>query len=230
MKNINFYFLASICLIVVVALSWFFLFRSDNTEKGIVTKHDKEAAYTIVAFGDSLTAGYGLPLYESYPSQLEEKLSAKGLTVKVVNAGVSGETTKGNNERASFIKDQRPDMVILGIGGNDALRALPVKDMKKNIESTLAILQSAEPKPVIILLQMQSPLNAGLAYKNEFDAVYGDLSKKYDIPLVPFLVTSVFSNPDLMLSDGIHPNKAGYARLIDENIFDVVYTYLKSQQ
>ncbi len=227
MRNIKLY-LFIIGLIALSGVAWFFFFPTNN--KGDITQTaNKVSTYTIIAFGDSLTAGYGLPLHESYPYQLEEKLKAKGLNIKVINAGISGETTKGNNERASFIKDQNPDMVILGIGGNDALRALPVKEMKMNIESTINILQSAESKPKILLLQMQSPLNAGLAYKREFDAVYKDLAKKYDIPLVPFLTVSVFLNPDLMLSDRIHPNKAGYAKLIDDSIFDIVYKYQKSE-
>ncbi len=227
MKNIK-GILFIIFLGLVIFLSWYFFSRPRN--KVVVLENSNTgSSYTIVAFGDSLTAGYGLPLYESYPYQLEEKLKAKGLDIKVINAGVSGETSKGNNERANFIKEQNPDMVIWGIGGNDALRALPVKDMKSNMESTIQILQSAESKPKILMLEMQSPLNAGFKYKKEFDAVYRDLSKKYDLPLVPFLMASVFLNPDLMLEDRIHPNKAGYAKLIDDNLFSVVYKYQKSK-
>lgn len=227
MKNINFY-VSIIGLIALSILGWFFFSPTDKTEN-VIPEDATASTYTIVAFGDSLTAGYGLPLFESYPYQLEEKLKAKGLPIKVINAGVSGETTKGNNERASFIRDQNPDMVILGIGGNDALRALPVKEVKENIESTINLLKSAGSKPQILLLQMQSPLNVGFAYKSQFDAVYKDLSKKYNLPLVPFLTVDVFSNPELMLPDRIHPNKAGYAKLIDENIFDVVLKYQKSK-
>lgn len=194
----------------------------------VLEKNTSKSEYTIVAFGDSLTAGYGLPLYESYPYQLEEKLKNKGLPIRVINAGVSGETSKGNNERADFIQAQNPDMVILGIGGNDALRALPVSEMKSNIESTIQVLQNAKSKPKILLLEMQSPLNAGFAYKKEFDRVYKDLSKKYNLPLIPFLVADVFLNPNLILEDRIHPNKEGYAKLVEDNIFDIVYAEYKA--
>lgn len=181
-----------------------------------------KATYTIVAFGDSLTAGYGLPLAESYPAQLEEKLKQQGFSVKVINAGVSGETSKGNTERASFIKSQNPDMVILGIGGNDALRGLPVSEMKRNMENTIQLLQRGEKKPKILLLQMQAPLNLGFQYKQEFDAVYTTLASVYGLPLVPFLVSDVFLDTERMLPDQIHPNKEGYKALIDTYLFATV--------
>ncbi len=225
MKNIKI-ILIIVALVVVSSLIWFFYFRAD--EKNIVLeKNQGEATYTIIAFGDSLTAGYGLPLYESYPEQLEEILKAKGLEIKVINAGVSGETTKGNNERANFIKEQNPDMIIWGIGGNDALRALPVEEVKKNMESTIQILQSAKNKPKILMLKMQSPLNAGLKYKKDFDSIYEDLARKYDLPLAPFVVSSVFLNPELMLEDRIHPNKDGYAKLIEDNLLETVLDEIK---
>lgn len=227
MKNIKIILTILISVVLILALAWYFFLRDGNTKDTELATNTDGSKYTIVAFGDSLTAGYGLPLYESYPAQLEERLQAEGLDVKVINAGVSGETSKGNNERATFIKDQNPNMIIWGIGGNDALRALPVSEMKNNMENTIQILQSGENKPKILILKMQSPLNAGFKYKKEFDAVYEDLSKKYDLPLVPFLVSSVFLNSDLMLQDRIHPNKDGYAKLIEDNILDVVLSEIK---
>lgn len=227
MKNIKIILIILISVFLILALAWYLFLRDDKTKNIELATNTDGSKYTIVAFGDSLTAGYGLPLYESYPAQLEERLKAEGLDVRVVNAGVSGETTKGNNERAAFIRDQKPNMIIWGIGGNDALRALPVSEMKSNMESTIEILQSGENKPKILMLEMQSPLNAGFKYKNEFDAVYEDLSKKYDLPLIPFLVASVFLNSDLMLQDRIHPNKDGYAKLIEENILDAVLKEIK---
>jgi acyl-CoA thioesterase-1 len=225
MKNVKIILISIVVILAILSLVYFTL-KEDKEEVNL--KQNKQGAgYTIIAFGDSLTAGYGLPLSESYPYQLEEKLKNEGLDVKVINAGVSGETTKGNNERAAFIKDQNPDMVIWGIGGNDALRALPVSEMKSNMESTIKILQSAESKPTILILEMQSPLNAGFIYKQDFDAVYKDLSKKYDLPLVPFLVANVFLNGDLMLADRIHPNKNGYAKLIEDNLLKVVLKEIK---
>lgn len=170
---------------------------------------------TIVAFGDSLTAGYGLPISESYPAQLEAALRKQGLPVTVINSGVSGETTKGNLERAAFIRAQNPDIVLLGIAGNDALRALPLAETKKNISDTITTLRAGDTPPVVLLLQMQSPLNAGFAYKREFDALYQTLANENDIELLPFITTKVFLNSDYVLPDRIHLNKAGYAEVID---------------
>lgn len=226
MKNIKI-ILYIVSVVAAVFSIWFFSFRPDKKDI-VLNTNENEVAYTIVAFGDSLTAGYGLPLYESYPQQLQEILKTKGLQVKVINAGVSGETSKGNNERADFIKEQNPNMIIWGIGGNDALRALSIEEVKKNMESTIQILQSAKNKPKILMLKMQSPLNAGVTYKKEFDAVYEDLAKKYNLPLVPFVTDSVFLNPELMLGDRIHPNKEGYAKLIEDNLLEIVLREIKS--
>ena len=175
-----------------------------------------EGEVLIVAFGDSLTAGYGLPAEEAYPAKLEAALRAQGKSVRVINAGVSGETTKGNLERAAFIRAQNPDIVLLGIGGNDALRQLPLEAAKSNITQTINILQGGEHPPVVVLLQMQAPLNAGLAYKQTFDAMYESLAKQEQVLLVPFLTTEVFLAIENKLADGIHLNATGYQKVVDE--------------
>lgn len=171
--------------------------------------------FTIIAMGDSLTAGYGLPLSESYPAQLEARLNEAGYAVRVINAGVSGETTRGNLERASFIRNQNPDIVLLGIGGNDALRFLPLSETEVNLRTTIETLMSGDNPPMLILLGMQAPLNAGPAYKQSFDALYTSLADEYEITLIPFITEDVFLDPLLKLEDGIHLNNAGYARVVD---------------
>jgi acyl-CoA thioesterase-1 len=215
--------------ILFLALSfsvfYFFFFKNENIKENNLNpkvENTLNNEYAIIAFGDSLTAGYGLILNESYPAQLERILNKKGKNVKVINAGISGETSKGSLERAEFIRGQNPDMVIFGIGGNDALRALSVSEMKKNIDQTLQILLSQENPPKVLLLEMQSPLNAGFQYKKEFDAVYKDLAQKYKIPLVPFLVSSVFLKSEYMLEDRIHPNEKGYEKIINDYVLDFV--------
>jgi len=222
MKNVKYILIILFVLIATAFASWYFFLRADRSTVVIKQPDTSTDSYLIVAFGDSLTAGYGLPLYESYPYQLEEILKSKGLNVKVINAGVSGETSKGNNERASFIRDTKPDMVIWGIGGNDALRGLSISEMKNNMESTISILKNTDKTPKILMLKMQSPLNAGPDYKKEFDKVYEELSTKHNLALVPFLVSDVFLNPTLMLQDRIHPNREGYAKLITDNLLGPV--------
>ncbi len=182
----------------------------------------------IIAFGDSLTAGYGLPLTESYPAQLEQALLAKGYSIKVVNAGVSGETTKGNSERANFIASQNPDIVLLGIGGNDALRALSLSDTEKNIRSTIEVLRKASSSPEVILLQIQSPVNSGEAYKRSFDGIYPKLAKEFSLTLVPFVTESLFKK-EYLLPDGLHLTKEGYGIFIKEKLLPQIERYLKSK-
>ena len=213
-----------LAVVVLVGVIYFFFLRDDNqTAMNTIDERGPVAGgVTIIAFGDSLTAGYGLPINESYPAQLDAVLKAEGKQVKVINAGVSGETTRGNLERAAFIRSQNPDIVLLGIGGNDALRALPVADTKANIIKTVETLKSGENPPVVMLLKMQSPLNAGLAYKREFDAMYEEIAQSQEIILLPFLTAEVFLNQENKLQDGIHLNKVGYGKVVEEYLLEPV--------
>jgi len=196
---------------------WFLLqSNSPNTNTPMPqSTNNLERAFTIIAFGDSLTAGYGLPSSESYPAQLGKRLIEAGYDVSVINSGVSGETTRGNLERAQFIRDQNPDIVLLGIGGNDALRILPLSETRNNMRETIETLQSGDNPPVILLLQMQAPLNAGVAYKEEFDSLYTSLALETDVTLVPFLTEEVFLDANNKLNDGIHLNRVGYGKVVD---------------
>ncbi len=218
--------IVKISLVVVLfgLVVWYF-WPTDANEKTIadLPKTDlKEGEIKIIAFGDSLTAGYGLPISESYPAQLEERLKAEGYEVQVINAGVSGETTKGNLERAEFIRKQNPEIVLLGIGGNDALRSLPLTETKENIKNTISTLKAGENPPVVILLKMQAPLNSGLAYKQDFDQIYEDLALEMGVILVPFLSAEIFLNPENKLPDGIHLNKLGNQKVVEEYLFPVL--------
>ena len=203
---------------------FFFLLRDTNQAaiNNISERPTAAGGVTIIAFGDSLTAGYGLPITESYPAQLDAALKTEGIKATVINAGVSGETTRGNLERAEFIRSQNPDIVLLGIGGNDALRALPVGDTKTNIIQTIETLKSGENPPVVILLKMQSPLNAGLSYKREFDAMYEEIAESEEILLVPFLTAEVFLKQENKLQDGIHLNKAGYGKVVEDYLLEPI--------
>lgn len=232
-----FYFMkkivSSIIVIVLLGVA-FFTYNSLNKRSEKITplptpKKEEPAPVaetTIIAFGDSLTAGYGLPLSESYPAQLEKALLAKGISVKVINAGVSGETTAGNRERALFIASQNPDIVLLGIGGNDALRALPLDETEKNMRETIGILKNASSSPKIFLLQMQAPLNGGIEYKKSFDSIYPKLAKEFSLPLIPFITESLFRK-EYLLSDGIHLNKEGYGIFVVNYLIPEVEKVLK---
>ena len=215
----------AIIVLLLAGAAGYFFFGNDTNKKVIDTIPEKKVSasgVTIVAFGDSLTAGYGLPENESYPAQLEVALKAAGKNVTVINSGVSGETTRGNLERAPFIRSQNPDIVLLGIGGNDALRALPIEDTIKNINETISILKDGENPPVVILLQMQSPLNAGVSYKRTFDALYKDIATAQGVMLLPFLTTEIFLNQENKISDGIHLNKVGYSKVVEQYLLEPV--------
>lgn len=229
MKKIKSLYIIGVLASVVVGILVWYVVASDTSNTQSINpvntpKSQQQNEYKIVAFGDSLTAGFGLDTKDSYPMQLQNKIADS--RVRVINAGVSGETTFGNLERAAFIKSQNPDMVILGIGGNDALRGLDIANTKENIQNTIDILKSGDTPPQIVLLQIQAPLNLGLAYKRKFDQLYVDLSKKNNIPLTPFVVNEVFLNTAYMLGDGIHPNKDGYAFLVDTYVYPVVKKYI----
>ncbi len=216
-------------VLVVAALliaGGFWLFGGDDAPKVEPRAITAASGVKIIAFGDSLTAGYGLPASEGYPALLEADLKQRGHLVSVINSGVSGETTRGNLERAQFIRNQNPDIVILGIGGNDALRLLPVEETRSNIEKTITILKSGENPPVVVLLGMQAPINVGLGYKRTFDALYEELAEEKELLLVPFITAEVFLDNANKLSDGIHYNKQGYQKIIElylgEPISDIV--------
>lgn len=217
-------------ILILLAGAWLVLSPGATQEVVSVSLIDQssDADIKIIAFGDSLTAGFGVSQSEAYPAQLEAQLLAQGYDVQVINSGVSGETTAGNKERASFIASQAADIVLLGIGGNDALRVLSVADATQNIRSTIDVLQNSDQSPIILLLQIQAPLNAGQAYKNEFDAMYQSIATDKKITLVPFLTEEIFFDNTNKLPDGIHYNAQGYRKVVDQHVLPAVERKLLS--
>lgn len=188
--------------------------------------------FKIVAFGDSLTAGLGVDLKDSYPSLLESQLNtdptyqAFNRTFTVINMGVSGETTTGGLERVNFVLAQKPDLILLGLGANDMLRATNPEVVGKNL--TTMVEELTKNGTPVILLGMQSAVSNGFIYKRNFDDIYPTLAETYDLPLVPFFLEGVALVPNLNTSDGIHPNRAGYEKIISENILPVLEPRLKN--
>jgi acyl-CoA thioesterase-1 len=181
----------------------------------------------VLAFGDSLYAGYGVAQNESFPFRLEQALKAKGLAVQVRNAGVSGETSLGGMQRLAFTLDglpRKPDLLLLDLGGNDMLRGLPPEDSEKNLRAILDQLRQRQI-PVLLTGMMAAP-NMGKDYGAKFDAIYPRLAKDYGLPLYPFFLDGVIGNPRLMQADSIHPNPAG-VNIIVGKIAPVVTGLLK---
>jgi len=161
----------------------------------------------ILAFGDSLTAGYGLPPEHALPVRLEAKLEEQGVAAKLINAGVSGDTTAGGLARLDWALAEKPDIVILELGANDALRGLDPKLTRANLEAMLTKLKTAGVK--ILLVGMLAPTNWGPDYKRAFDAIYPELARKYGVALDPFILDGVAMKPDLNQPDMLHPNEKG---------------------
>lgn len=166
----------------------------------------------ILAFGDSLTSGYGLPDADSFPSQLERALIAAGENVKLVNGGVAGDTSAGGLARLDWTLADKPDLVLLEFGANDGLRGLDPAATRKNIAAMLTRL--VQDKIPTLLLGMKAPRNLGADYVTAFDPLYEDLARQFQVPLDPFYLDGVAGDPALNQSDGIHPNAAGVAAIV----------------
>jgi acyl-CoA thioesterase-1 len=171
---------------------------------------------TIVCVGDSLTAGYGIAVEQSYPALLAKKIKAANLGFRVINAGVSGETSSGTLSRINWIMGLKPEIVILEIGANDGLRGIDPGLIKRNISEIIHRLQ--EKKIIIILTGMQMVRNLGPAYTSAFNSIYEDLARKTGVLFMPFFLEGVAADPALNIGDGIHPNPQGYAIIVD-NLF-----------
>lgn len=169
----------------------------------------------ILAFGDSLTAGYGLKPGESFPAQLETALRKQGVAVRVHNAGVSGDTTAGGRQRLAWVLNglkARPDLVIVELGANDMLRGLPVPQARANLEAILTELQRRKLK--VLIAGMRSAPNMGRAYGQQFEGMYPALARKYGAGLYPFFLDGVAGQRGLTLPDGLHPTARGVAVMV----------------
>jgi acyl-CoA thioesterase I len=176
----------------------------------------------ILAFGDSLFAGYGLKDGESYPARLEAALRNKGVNAAITNAGVSGDTSAAGLQRLKFTLDaqpEEPDLFILELGGNDLLRGISPDQTKANIGAMLAELK-ARGIPVL-LMGMRAPPNYGPEYQAQFDGLYRDLAKQHGAALIPFWLEDIYREPDLFQSDNIHPTAEGIERLVAATLGEV---------
>jgi acyl-CoA thioesterase I len=178
----------------------------------------------LVAFGDSLTSGRGVSPEESYPAQLQEKLVLSGYRYRVVNAGVSGETTAGGLRRVDWILKSKPDIIILELGANDGLRGLNLSQTRTNLEQIIERLLAGGA--TVILAGMKLPPNYGTEYRHAFESMYGDLAKRYGLPFIPFFLEGVAAKAHLNQADGIHPTGAGYGILV-QNVWPILEPLLK---
>ena len=176
---------------------------------------------TILFFGDSLTAGYGLSAEEAFPALVEKALVKKGKPVKVTNAGLSGETSAGGLSRLDWILRAPIDVFILELGANDGLRGLPLDQTRKNLQAIIDKVKTKYPKAKIVVTGMMVPPNLGKAYTDEFQKIFPELAKKNNATLIPFLLQDVAGIEKLNQADGIHPNVEGH-KIVAGNVMKVV--------
>ena len=173
---------------------------------------------TMVFFGDSLTAGLGVDPDEAFPALIQRKLEASGRAWRVVNAGLSGETTAGGLRRLDWILRQRVDIFIIELGGNDGLRGIDPASSRSNLEAMIKRARDRYPEAKIVLAGMQMPANMGADYTRQFSAIFPDLAKKHGISLILFLLEGVGGVPGLNQADGIHPTAEGH-RIVAETVW-----------
>ena len=197
----------------------------DAKSKTPAQKKDSTVASTgvknIVFFGNSLTAGYGLDPSEAFPALVQEKIDSLQLPYKVINAGLSGETTAGGKGRIDWILQQPVDVFVLELGGNDGLRGIPVKETTKNLQFIIERVKQKYPSAQIILAGMQIPPNMGARYAGEFRAAFKQLADKNQVLFIPFILEGVGGIPELNLPDGIHPTAQGH-KIVANNVWDVM--------
>ena len=170
-------------------------------------------APVVLDFGDSLTAGLGLAANEAFPARLEAWLDQRGVAARVVNAGVSGDTTADGLARLDWALADKPDLVILALGANDALRGIEPSTVRENLDKMIAKIQTSGAK--LLLLGMVAPPNWGDEYKHAFDGIFPDLAQTHRLPLYPFFLVGVAMKPEFNQPDGLHPNERGVAVLVD---------------
>ncbi len=178
----------------------------------------------ILAFGDSLTAGFGVDPKDSYPARLQRLLDEKGYHYKVVNAGVSGDTTAGGASRIGWVLQHEPEIVIIELGANDGLRGLPISEIRKNLGKIIEACQKKGAK--VLLAGMEITPNLGAEYSQDFRESFTLLAKQYKVHLIPFFLKDVAGRPELTQPDGVHPLANGYAIVI-QTVFQYLEPMLK---
>ncbi len=176
----------------------------------------------ILFFGNSLTAGYGIDPEEAFPGLTQAALDSLGKDYKVINGGLSGETTAGGLSRLDWFLEEEPSIFVLELGGNDGLRGIQLSETKKNLLSIIDKVKAKFPNTKIILAGMQIPPNMGQDYTDEFKAIYPAVAQEKNVTLIPFLLEGVAGNPDLNLPDGIHPTEEGH-----KLVFGTVWPFIK---
>jgi len=211
----------NIMLIILFALSA--CQSSDNNPNIVESQPSHQTDFIILALGDSLTEGLGVDEMDNYPSVLQRSLPKN---IKIINAGLSGETSSGLINRLDWVLSQKPNLTILNIGANDAMRGLPLELTTNNIDEIINKIKQADSD--VILVGMQIYNNLGKEYVTGFKDIYPKLAHKHNLPLIPFFLAHVAGNPELNQADMLHPNAKGYEIIVSQNILPIITQYLSS--
>lgn len=195
--------------------------KQETTETPKQQKPKEEARKNILFFGNSLTAAYRLDPSEGFTTIIQQRIDSLELNYKVINAGLSGETTAGGNERIDWVIRQKVDVFVLELGANDGLRGINPEETHKNLQSMIDKVKAKYPDVKIVLAGMLAPPNMGDKFTNQFKNIYPTLAKTNEIELIPFLLNGVAGQPELNLADGIHPNVEGQ-KIVAENVWAVL--------
>jgi acyl-CoA thioesterase-1 len=222
LMNKGFFFINVVSLVALISCN--------NNKQKISSKQQADTSIhvvsaakvkTILFFGNSLTAGYGVDPSEAFPAVIQNKIDSLRLNYKVINGGVSGETSSGGNSRVNWILRQQVDIFVLELGGNDGLRGIPLTETKKNLQAIIDKVKAKYPEAKLVLAGMQIPPNMGQQYATEFKNLYQDLAAKNRIALIPFLLQGVGGESKLNQQDGIHPTAEGH-KIVAENVWNVL--------
>ncbi|MBO6795296.1 MAG: arylesterase [Balneolaceae bacterium] len=181
---------------------------------------------TILVFGDSITAGYGLEKHQAFPAILQEKIDSVGLNYEVINGGLSGETSAGGARRINWVLQRQVDIMILELGGNDGLRGIDLSSTKQNLQTIIDNALEKYPSMEIIIAGMQVPPNLGIEYTQEFMNLYPELAEENDLILIPTILDKVGGYDEYMLADQIHPNEKGH-EIVAQTIWETLYPIIK---
>ncbi len=199
------------------------------SETELKKEENKEQSKVILFFGNSLTAGYGLETNEAFPALIQQKLDSLGRDYKVVNAGLSGETTASGKNRLEWVLNQNVDIFVLELGANDGLRGIPLEETRKNLQDIIDKVHDQNPQTKIILAGMQIPPNMGQEYTSKFKSIFPELAEKNNVFLIPFLLEDVAGIPELNQEDGIHPTLEGQ-KIVANNVWEILDKIIQSPE
>ena len=198
---------------------------SQPTSTSSVNPESQLKKKTILFFGDSLTAGFGLEEEEAFPALIQNRLDSMGMAFQVINAGLSGETSAGGKGRIEWVLNRPIDIFVLELGANDMLRGLALDETNKNLRAILDKVNELSPQAKLIIAGMEAPANMGQDYVSGFKKMYAEIADEYNAAFIPFLLEGLLGEEDMSIGDGKHPNAEGQ-KIVRENVWKVLNQFI----